>query len=159
MKAEDLAHHGSNLPQVRLASLDDSEYILRLSHQLGYSSSIRQIKSQLIQILGREDHAILVLVRSGDRVVGWVHIYERPLVYQQGGAEIGGLIVDEAERGRGFGMLLLLAAEDWARNHDLNFIMLRSNTKRLKAKGFYTSAGYELVKTSNTFRKPLVDSS
>ena len=107
MKAEAPVHPVSQGSRVRRASPQDSEKLVRLCQQLGYPSSIQQIETQRYTMHGREDHAIMVVELAGGRVAGWVHIFERPLVFQPGGAEIGGLIVDEAERGQGFGSMLI----------------------------------------------------
>jgi GNAT superfamily N-acetyltransferase len=88
-----------------------------------------------------------------DHILGWLHIFERPLLIQSTGAELGGLVVDELARGQGIGQALLGAAEQWVQERGLSHMTIRSNTTRTAAHAFYQALDYDLVKTSNTFKK------
>ena len=48
-----------------------------------------------------------------------------------------------------------MMSKAWAGEHGYSQVWLRSNVKRNQAHSFYQRHGYELVKTSYTFRKPL----
>jgi GNAT superfamily N-acetyltransferase len=143
---------------IRSAKIGDVQSMVRLSDQLGYIVEERQLRRQLSNILPRNDHAIFIAVNPDDHVIGWLHIFERPLLIQATDAELGGLVVDELVRGQGIGQALLGAAEHWVRERGLTHLTLRSNTTRTAAHAFYQALDYKLVKTSNTFKKAFTDS-
>jgi GNAT superfamily N-acetyltransferase len=70
-------------------------------------------------------------------------------------AEIGGLVVDENQRGMGIGKALMAQAEDWVGDHGIHEVRLRSNIIREAAHQFYEAMGYENIKSQFTFRKTL----
>ena len=70
-------------------------------------------------------------------------------------AELVGLVVDEALRGRGIGAALVTAAEAWARERGLARLRVRSNVTREATHSFYRRLGYEEVKRQVVFRKSL----
>ena len=62
--------------------------------------------------------------------------------YSWGGCcYVAGLWVDEAERGRGLGSALLLAAEDHAKERDCGVALLETHS--FQAPAFYERRGYE----------------
>jgi GNAT superfamily N-acetyltransferase len=139
---------------IRLACVDDAERAAELATQLGYPTTPEEMQRRLAQVLQVEEHAVYVAVWDG-RVVGWVHVCARPLVQVDRAAEIEGLVVDEACRGRGIGRLLIRQIEHWVQEKGCDTIYVRSNIIREKAHGFYQELGYENIKTSLTFRKRL----
>ena len=54
------------------------------------------------------------------------------------------LATDPAWRGRGVGLTLMAAAEDWLRARDCPKIQLMVRGDNLAAKGFYAAIGYEV---------------
>jgi GNAT superfamily N-acetyltransferase len=140
---------------VRPTVQEDYPRLLTLADQLGYPLSPDQIKLSLLELLERDDHMIYSAVTPDHQVVGWVHIFERPLLISIETAELGGLVVEEKLRGEGIGRALLGAAEQWAFNRGLTSLTVRSNVKRIKTKAFYLKLDYQLEKTSNTFKKRL----
>ncbi|MGB9593658.1 MAG: GNAT family N-acetyltransferase, partial [Anaerolineae bacterium] len=102
----------------------------------------------------RPDHAVFVAEAEGV-VVGWVHVYAVATLESPAHAEIGGLVVDEAHRGRGIGRALMERAEAWARGMGLHTVRLRSNVIRAEAHAFYERIGYAPVKTQKVFAKRL----
>jgi GNAT superfamily N-acetyltransferase len=138
---------------IRRAQPHDVPFLAVLSTQLGYPTTDSQLKARLETILELDHHAIYVAVdREGD-ILGWIHLFERPLLIQAAGAELGGLVVEDNYRGMGIGKALLLAAEEWTESRGMSLLLIRSNIKRTAAHGFYQAAGYELMKTSYTFKK------
>ena len=73
----------------------------------------------------------------------------------EGGAEVGGLVVDSRARGQGIGRSLMAAAESWTRERGYTRLMLRSNTIRAEAHRFYQGLGYTIVKSQHKFQKPI----
>src|SRR4051794_17375108 len=101
---------------IREASAADARALADLATQLGYPSTPEQSAARLAT-LGGPDHAILVAEDENRRVVGWIHVLARRHLETDPFAEIGGLVVDEACRGRGIGRLLVDAAVAWAQEH------------------------------------------
>jgi predicted N-acetyltransferase YhbS len=126
-----------------------------LATQLGYPSAAEEVKSRLRAIEGRDDHCVLVAELEGGRVVGWIHACASYLIEVNPRAEIGGLVVDEGQRGSGIGKLLMRHAEEWARAKGLEAVSVRSNVIRGDAHRFYERLGYENIKTQHAFSKVL----
>lgn len=136
----------------RPARLVDATALADLTTQLGYPASPVETVERLAE-LGDSESVILV-AEYRERVVGWVHV-RRVVLLTGPHAEIDGLVVDEAYRGRGIGEALLARAEEWAAERGETRIHVRSNVIRERAHGFYERLGYERVKTSYTFAKSI----
>ena len=141
---------------VRLATSQDAGPITALSLELGYPSSVVQVRRRLRVLLGDRSHAVQVAVRPvGGELVGWIHVFVRVLVVVDRHAEIGGLVVTEEQRGRGIGHLLMTEAEHWALGQGCTSIYVRSNVEREAAHEFYRNLGYDQVKAQGVLRKSL----
>ena len=148
---------------IRSATLDDAAAIAELSGQLGYPASSREIEERLAKICGHPQHGIFVAesipehshVGGAAKVIGWLHVCERPLVEADLRAEVNGLVVGEGFRRTGAGRLLMQRAEQWAREHACRAVMLRSNVIRADAHAFYEALGYRTTKTQKAFLKEL----
>jgi GNAT superfamily N-acetyltransferase len=139
---------------IRSAEPGDVDVIVRLSTQLGYPTTTTEVASRLEAAGASGSHAVLVAEAEGE-VAGWVHVHDSLLIQAPPGAELSGIIVDEGSRGGGVGRALLAAAEEWARSRGHDIIRIRSRTTRHHAHRFYTSAGYDEIKTSLVFEKRL----
>jgi GNAT superfamily N-acetyltransferase len=137
---------------VRPATEQDAERVAALSAQLGYPASPEDTQRYLAQVEQDSNHVVHVAALDG-RVVGWVHV--RVMLHDKRVAEIEGLVVDEAHRGRGIGRLLILASERWMRERGCGTVYARSSITRKRAHRFYEGLGYENTSTSLTFRKAL----
>jgi GNAT superfamily N-acetyltransferase len=138
--------------QIRAAGPGDEAAVARLTAQLGYEPV--GIEDRLDTLYRRPGDVVLV-AETGGEVVGWVHAHDAALVQVPRFAELGGLVVAEEHRGRGVGEALLQAAEAWAATRGHREVRLRSNAVRERAHRFYFDHGYEVEKTSLTFRKRL----
>jgi GNAT superfamily N-acetyltransferase len=143
--------------KIRPAHPGDAAELARLSTQLGYSMTAPVALSQLAEITGHGDHALLV-AEGAAGLAGWIQISVSRIFESPSAAEISGLVVDEACRGEGVGPLLLRAAEDWARARGCRAVRVRSNVVRERAHAFYEREGYRKVKVQQVFEKPLGDS-
>jgi GNAT superfamily N-acetyltransferase len=139
---------------IRPAREADREALAGLSTQLGYPMSADEAERSLARVASHPDHVLLVAEQDG-RVAGWLQVSRTRVFETPGGAEIGGLVVDEALRGRGIGRELLAEAERWARDRGCGKLRVRSNLVRERAHGFYRSSGFAEVKTQRVFEKPL----
>ncbi len=139
---------------IREAAADDAEAIAGLSTQLGYPAGAAETAERLAAIRAHEDHAVLV-AEAGGRVVGWVHVFAACRIESEPFAELGGLVVEDAERGRGIGGRLVEAAESWAAARGFATMRVRSNVVREDARRFYEHRGYARAKVQAVFAKPL----
>jgi GNAT superfamily N-acetyltransferase len=138
--------------RVRAAVSEDAAALAELCGQLGYPTTAETVAAQL-PLLALPHYALFVAER--DVVIGWIQVQGKVSLHAGRFAEITGLVVDEGHRGQGIGTLLLARVEAWAGQHGYPQVWLRSNVKRNQAHSFYQRHGYELIKTSYTFRKPL----
>lgn len=139
---------------LRTATIQDAERLAELSCQLGYPAGAEDILKRLAQIERRDQNAVYVAEVSG-KVIGWVQIVARELLESDRYAEIGGLVVDELRRGQGAGQALMNKAEEWAREHQCQEIVVRSNAIRAAAHRFYERIGYRVTKSQKVFRKAI----
>jgi GNAT superfamily N-acetyltransferase len=140
---------------IRPARLDDAEALAELNAQLGYPTTVAELRDRLGPILASHEDAILVASDDADRPIGWVHVAVERGLEASFTAGLRGLVVDERHRSRRLGHVLLEAAEEWAREHDCRMLTLRSGITRERAHRFYEREGYRLTKTSRVFVKPL----
>ncbi len=78
------------------------------------------------------------LVAEGDGICGYVTL---TAYTEHGIAWIGDLIVDQPHRRSGIGTVLLRAAADWGREHNLARLVAAVQTKNYPASQFYQSRG------------------
>jgi len=140
---------------IRPAEPRDAMTICRLADQLGYQCTPDEICERLEHLRGHSAHTILVAETATDGILGWLHAFAEPRLLTEQRAEIAGLIVDERFRGQGVGRALLQDAEAWAARQGCRSVGVRSNTIRKDAPAFYTSMGYETIKSQRVFRKRL----
>jgi N-acetylglutamate synthase-like GNAT family acetyltransferase len=142
-------------PTIRLARPEDAEALANLAVQLGYPSTVMQIRKRFGMLTKRaEENAIFVAEFDGN-VAGWVHVHIYTLLVDDPEVEIGGLVVDERVRGQSIGEKLMGAAEAWALEKGCSSVYLRSNLTRTRAHEFYKRLGYNIIKSQYAFRKTL----
>jgi GNAT superfamily N-acetyltransferase len=141
--------------KIRRAKNGDAARIAELAGQLGYPATPAQIAQRLRKIKPPFQHAVLVAESHDRNVVGWLHVSVSPLLEVQLRSEVNALIVENEERSRGTGAILLRAAEAWARRRGCKSMSVRSNIIRERAHEFYLRHGYEHYKTQKAFRKPI----
>jgi GNAT superfamily N-acetyltransferase len=139
---------------IRPATVTDAAAMASLSDQLGYPAEPAEIRERLSDILSRDGHAVFV-AEEGGAVTGWIHVAGRRLVEIEAFAEIGGLVVDAARRGRGIGTQLLKAAEAWSSRMGYATLRVRSNMFREDAHRFYEQRGFQGAKRQAVFVKNL----
>ncbi len=134
--------------------LDDAEAIAELSGQLGYPAVASDIHARLLRLAKTPDQIVLVAEDAG-RITGWLHAAAQLVLDSGERCEIVGLVVDRGSRGQGIGRRLVDAVERWARDRGLGLMSARSAITRVESHPFYERLGYERIKTSHTYRKPL----
>lgn len=140
---------------VRAASQNDADALAHLAGELGYHSSVAQIRERLAAVEGSPDYATFVAVAANNSVVGWIQLCRLRALEIEPRAEITGLVVDSRSRGTGVGRLLVERGEAWARASGLREMGVRSNIVRERAHLFYLGLGYTVVKSQKVFRKSL----
>jgi GNAT superfamily N-acetyltransferase len=137
---------------IRAARFEDAPAIAELCAQLGYPTTDEHVTKQLPLLVAPHYG---VFVADNAEVIGWIVVQAKVSLHAGRFAEVTGLVVDEKHRGGGIGTMLLRRAEEWAGEHGYEQVWLRSNIKRSEAHHFYQRHGYEVLKTSYTFRKLL----
>ena len=134
---------------------EDAGRVAEMCGQLGYPSTGEDILRRHEALSGDSHHEFSVVENPAREVIAWVHLHLCMPMVSEKRAEIWGLVVDEAWRGRGVGSGLMAYAETWAGARGCGSIWLRSNVIRDGAHAFYEQLGYETVKTQRVFRKEL----
>jgi GNAT superfamily N-acetyltransferase len=142
--------------KIREANISDAASIARLSGQLGYPATPEELEERLLSILQKKKHRVYVAELPDKLVVGWIHVFGTQYLMAESLAEVGGLIVDESNRGHGIGRALVETAEEWAVTMGYRYLRIRSNIIRTEAHRFYKRMGYNWAKTSLVFVKSLV---
>ena len=139
--------------EIRSAKRADEEAVAILAGQLGYPSSVHEIRERRVEILEDGDQVVFVAESTDKEVVGWVHVFKTQRLFVEPFVEIGGLIVGEGLRGSGVGKALLAAVEAWVQDSEFTSLRVRSNVIREGAHSFYERLGYYCVKQQNVFYK------
>ena len=140
--------------QIRLAEGEDAGALAGLVVQLGYSGTAGDVARRL-SLLAASEHDDVFVALDENRIAGFVHVCVVRTLENDEYAEIRGLIVDAASRGRGIGRTLVAKAEEWARERRVGRMRVRSNVTRERARAFYEREGYAVTKLSNVFDKTL----
>ena len=138
---------------VRPAAAADAGALAELATELGYPTSPSEMEARLAMI--GPDAAVLVACEPPDRVVAWGHVEVRRTLVEPLSAQVMGLVVAEGSRSAGIGLRLLSALEAWAIARGCGRILVGTRVTRERAHRFYEREGYELLKTSHFFVKPL----
>jgi GNAT superfamily N-acetyltransferase len=139
---------------LREAAPSDVAALAALSTQLGYPTAPEEAAERLDALRSEPSHALLVAEDDG-AVAGWLHVCGRRSFESPPFAEVCGLVVDEARRGRGVGRRLLDAAVRWAEERGYDKLRVRSNVVRTDAHRFYEREGFHRVKTQAVFERSL----
>jgi len=139
--------------KVRKARDADIDVLLQLSEQLGYPAAREDFQKRFSTLSQNDNHVVLVAEAKDQVVIGWLHALSRVLLSSEPTAEIGGLVMDEKNRGKGTGRALLTAAEKWAKSRDISTIVVRSNVIRQEAHEFYPNVGFTHVKSQHVYKK------
>jgi len=137
---------------IREATASDAAALAALSTQLGYPAQPGEAAERLTA-LGPE--GTVLVAEEGGAVLGWIHVCGIRFFQSPPFAEVGGLVVNEAARGKGVGKLLLEAGARWAAERGYRKLRVRSNVVREDAHRFYEREGFRRVKTQAVFDRGL----
>ncbi len=133
----------------------DAPALARLSAQLGYPVTPKQIADRLSRVADSGQQRVIVAMDQPNNVIAWTAVRVTEHIHSEAHAEISGFVVDETWRGRGVGKLLMAEVQRWASERHLPFIRLNANIKRTEAHKFYQSLGFTMTKQQYAFKKEL----
>lgn len=139
---------------IRNIAVDDAAAVASLSQQLGYSMSITDTARQIAEILNSNNDVAYVAV-TDNKVVGWIHTFYAIRIESPSFCEIGGIVVDERQRGSGIGKILIDHIKPWCAGKKCNRLRVRSSVKRSDAHKFYLQAGFTENKEQKVFQLDL----
>lgn len=139
---------------LRKITEQDAAAVASLSGQLGYSTTASAMAQRIRAVLASHDHCAYAAMAAG-QLVGWVHGRYTLQLESDAFVEVGGLVVDEQQRGKGIGLLLIEAVKQWAREKGVNKIRVRCNTKRTDTHTFYRHIGFSETKEQKVFDSSL----
>ena len=140
-------------PRVRSARVGDAEQLARLFDQLGYPQPADTLRGTLENTLDDPRAGVLVADRDGV-LVGAATCYFVPVAHERcPWCRITTLVVDEGQRRRGVGRMLLQAAERAAQDAGCSRIEATSALHRTGAHRLYERLDYG--RTSAHFLKRL----
>jgi len=132
---------------VRDARPADVSAVRRLIGQLADAPDDAAFRACFERVLATDDHRIIVAEVEG-KVMGVLHMFERPALEKSCEAMVQALVVDSDARSSGVGEALMREAEAWARDRKLPSVSLYSRADRKRAHAFYERIGYRIKATS-----------
>ena len=142
-------------PSIRPARAGDAPALARLAVQLGYEVTASEITERLPALRDAPDAQLLVAEGRDGMPIGWLHVEMKRSLLSARAAQVMGLVVDEDHRSHGAGAELLERAESWAAERGCALMLVATRATRERAHRFYRRQGYELLKQSLFFEKPL----
>lgn len=113
-----------------------------LENDLGYDCELDKLTKRVEEMIKRGNYQIFVAC-DGDKVVGIVGcVTYLAFELENEGMKIIALAVSKEYRRKGIGIMLLKTAEDWAKNNNIEVVLLNSGLPRADAHAFYESQGY-----------------
>ena len=139
---------------IRDARPTDVVAIQRLIGQLADEPDAAEFRRRFERVSSDSDHRIIVAEVAG-RVVGVLHVFERPALEKPCEAVVQALVVDSAARSGGIGAALMHEAEAWAAGRNLSSSSLYTRVDRDRARAFYERIGYREKATSRLMGRDL----
>jgi len=141
---------------IRQATADDVPALALLMNELGYPTTVAEMKERYNLLQGHPDYATWIAV-CNNQVAGMIGLL-RNIYYEKNGIyiRVGALVVHATYRKLGLGKALLQKATDWAIELGASHILLNSGNReeRKEAHPFYQHLGFEpkttgFIKTLN----------
>ena len=139
---------------VRDARPTDISAIHRLIGQLADAPDQAAFRMRLDRVAATDGHRIVVAEVEG-KVIGVLHVFERPALEKPCEAVVQALVVDSDARSSGVGEALMREAERWAADHALSSVALYTRVDRDRARAFYEGIGYLQKATSRLMGRDL----
>ncbi len=148
-------HEEEREMEIREATLNDIKELAVLMDQLGYPTTVKQMRIRLHAIEASPNHYTLVACYEM-KVVGMIG-FHTDILYNKDGiyARVIAFVVGANYRNKGIGKLLLNEVESFAKKIGAVGIVLNSGNRKERANAhqFYRKMGYKAESTG--FSKPL----
>ena len=132
--------------KIRDAEAADLPSLAELMNELGYATSVADMKIRFQNISNHADYKTLIAL-EGHEIVGMVGVTKN-YSYEQNGifARVVALVTKSAYRRSGVGKCLIEAAENWAREIGAAKLLVNCGNReeRTTAHSFYKNFGYEI---------------
>ena len=139
---------------IREAEMTDIFALTELMNELGYDTTIDEMKIRFTSIQNHDDYKTFIAT-SNTQVVGMVGMTKN-YFYEQNGIYIRvvALVINYGFRQNGIGRKLMEASENWAREVGADTILLNCGNReeRTIARQFYQTLGYQ-IKSSGFIKK------
>ena len=139
---------------IREAEMTDIFALTELMNELGYDTTIDEMKIRFTSIQNHDDYKTFIAT-SNTQVVGMVGMTKN-YFYEQNGIYIRvvALVINYGFRQNGIGRKLMEASENWAREVGADTILLNCGNReeRTIAQQFYQTLGYQ-IKSSGFIKK------
>jgi len=113
-----------------------------LENDLGNNCELDKLNNRINEMLKRGNYQIFVAC-DGNKVVGYIGcVSYLAFELDNEGMKIIALAVSKEYRRKGIGTQLLKTAEQWAKENNIEVILLNSGLPREEAHAFYESQGY-----------------
>lgn len=113
-----------------------------IENDLGYNCELDKLNTRINEMLKRGNYQIFVAC-DGNKVVGYIGcVCYLAFELENEGMKIIALAVSKEYRRKGIGTQLLKTAEQWAKENNIEVILLNSGLPREDAHAFYESQGY-----------------
>ncbi len=138
------------MSEIREATRNDSEAIIRLSKNLGYHAVSQSVAEERVNIIIESKIDNLWVFKDDNQTFGWIHTFLAQRVASAPFIEIGGLAVASDYRRQGVGKRLVENVVLWAKTYNLK-TRVRCSEQRTDTHLFYKSLGFQNTKTQNVF--------
>ena len=113
-----------------------------LENDLGYNCELDSLKKRVDEMIKRGNYQIFV-AEDDNKVVGYIGcVNYLAFELENEGMKIIALAVSKEYRRKGIGTQLLKTAEQWAKENNIDVVLLNSGLLREEAHVFYESQGY-----------------
>lgn len=138
---------------IRECQESDIQSLYKLNkNEMGYDYPQDKMMKQIDKILHKDTDKIFVAIIN-NKVVGYIHVHDYDLMYNDHLKNILGIAVSGEYRHQGIGKALLHQAEIWAKETNAKGIRLVSGETRTGAHELYKHCGYQFVKNQCNFIK------
>ena len=131
--------------------------VAALCKELGYDAQTEDVGARFGELKDDPDSGLFVALGAEGAVLGFVHVFQRPMLEDAPCAQVQALIVAAVGRHRGHGSRLLARAEAWAQERGLSRMVIYSAGERVDAQAFYSGAGYRALPEVHKYAKSLGD--
>jgi 8-oxo-dGTP pyrophosphatase MutT (NUDIX family)/predicted GNAT family N-acyltransferase len=121
----------------------DLEVVKSLVNQLDSSAKVNEESLYKAMFNG-----FVSKIEEHGKLVGMGWIFPRQTLLRKQ-AVVEDMIVDESQRGKGYGEKILLNLIDWAKKQGVEVVELTTNPKRIAANGLYQKVGFKLHVTNH----------